>query len=110
LVIGEDLIIWDAFLIGQEIGTISTFCSMWLEHVMQLREYANKNDNRKGQELGKKLEAFKSGVVRKLDYLVAQQATATIRRNTGGYNPEPFASPTKSDIDYVKNKINEIGL
>jgi len=110
LVIGEDSMIWDAFLVGQEIGTISTFCSMWLEHVIELRGYANNNDNRKGRELGEKFKAYKNEVVRKLDYLVAQQATATIRRNTGGYNPEPFASPTKVDIDYVKKKLKEIGL
>lgn len=110
LVMGEDSLLWDAFQEGETIGTISTFCSMWLEYVIKLREYADMKKCKEGREISEKFRAYKQEVIRKLDYLVGQQATATIRRGTGGYNPEPFASPTKVDIEFVREKIKEIGL
>ena len=109
LVIGDDQMIWDAFCVAEDIGTISTACSMFPALVRAMRERANTRDE-SGQRLQDTLTAYKQEVIRTLDYLVGQQATAHVLRETGGYNPYPMSSPTEQDIAYARDVILKLAL
>jgi dihydrodipicolinate synthase/N-acetylneuraminate lyase len=109
LVIGDDQMIWDAFCVAEDIGTISTACSMFPTLVRTMRERANAHDEN-GRQLQDTLTAYKQEVIRSLDYLVGQQATAHALRETGGYNPLPMASPTERDIAYAHDVLVKYAL
>ncbi len=109
LVIGDDQMIWDAFCVAEDIGTISTACSMFPALVRAMRERANARDE-SGRRLQDTLTAYKQEVIRTLDYLVGQQATAHVLRETGGYNPYPMSSPTEQDIARARDVLSKLEL
>ena len=109
LVIGDDQMVWDAFCVANDIGTISTVCSMFPTWVRRMRKLANKHDA-SGRQIQDTLTAYKQEVIRVHDYLVGQQATAQVLRATGGYNPLPMSSPTDKDIAHARDVLVKLGL
>jgi hypothetical protein len=101
--------IWDAFCVANDIGTISTVCSMFPTWVQRMRELADKRDA-SGRQIQDVLTAYKQEVIRVHDYLVGQQATAQVLRATGGYNPLPMSSPTDRDIVHAHDVLVKLGL
>ncbi len=74
-----------------------------------MRERATAGDE-SGRQLQDTLTAYKQEVIRSLDYLVGQQATAQVLRESGGYNPYPMASPTEQDIAYARDVLLKLAL
>jgi dihydrodipicolinate synthase/N-acetylneuraminate lyase len=109
VVMGDDQLIWGAFCIAEDIGTISTACSMFPALVRAMRELATAR-NESGQRLQDTLTTYKQEVIRTFDYLVGQQATAQVLRESGGYNPYPMASPTEQDIAYARDVLLKLEL